>query len=100
MTFSAEFRCYIGVGILASWATTLGGLLPPWAVALGPDAAAQGVRPLTPWAVALGLGHAQGPLLAATSTAAYDVMSLTPWATTPDQYFCKICAGPYIFAKS
>jgi hypothetical protein len=67
---------------------------------LGPDAAAQGVRPLTPWPTTLGLGHAQGPLLAAPSAAAHGVMSLTSWATSSDVYFCKIFGGPYIFAKS
>jgi hypothetical protein len=49
--------------------------------------------------MALGV-RAKGPLLAAPGAAAHDVMSLTPWATTPDVYFCYICAGPYIFAKS
>jgi hypothetical protein len=42
MTFSAEFRPYIGVGTLAPWPTALGGLLPPWATALRPDAVARG----------------------------------------------------------
>jgi hypothetical protein len=28
------------------------------------------------------------------------VMSLTPWVTTADVYFFKICGEPYIFAKS
>jgi hypothetical protein len=45
------------MGTLAPRPTTLGGLLPPWAVVLGPDAEAQGVRPLTPRLTALGLGH-------------------------------------------
>jgi hypothetical protein len=44
MTFSAECRGYIGVGTLAPWLTALGGLLPPWAAALGPNATAHGAR--------------------------------------------------------
>jgi hypothetical protein len=68
MTFSAKFRCYIGVGTLALWATTLGGLLPPWAAALRPDAVAHGARPLTLRRRALRLGHARGPLLAALAS--------------------------------
>jgi hypothetical protein len=49
--------------------------------------------------MALGV-RAKGPLLAAPSVATHGVMPLTPWATAPDVYFCKICARPYIFAKS
>jgi hypothetical protein len=60
MIFSAEFWCYIGVGTLA-----------PWAVALGPDAAAQGVRPLTPWLTVLGLDHVR----------AHSWRHLAPWPT-------------------
>jgi hypothetical protein len=88
MTFSAEFRCYIGVGTLAPRPMTLGGLLPPRAMALRPDAVARGARPLTPRRRALRLGHTRGPLLAAPGAAAHGVMSLTPWATAPDVYFC------------
>jgi hypothetical protein len=88
MTFSAEFRPYIGVGTLAPQPTTLGGLLPPWATALRPDAVARGARPLTPRRRALRLGHTRGPLLVAPSAVADSIMSLTPWATAPDVYFC------------
>jgi hypothetical protein len=84
MTFSAEFQYYIGVGTLAPLATALGGLLPPQAMALRPDAVAHGARPLTPRCRALRLGHARGPLLAAPGAAAHDVMSLPSWATAPD----------------
>jgi hypothetical protein len=100
MTFSAEFRCYIGSQTLASWPTVLAGLLPSWPMALGPDAVARGARPLTSWRMAPSLAHAKGPLLAAPTAVGHGVMSLTPWATTADVYFCKICDGPYIFAKS
>jgi hypothetical protein len=48
MTFSAKFRYYIGVGTLAPRPTALGGLLPPRAMALRPDATAHGVRGLLP----------------------------------------------------
>jgi hypothetical protein len=41
-----------------------------------------------------------GPRLAAPTAVGHGVLSLTPWATTIDVYFCKICDGPYIFAKS
>jgi hypothetical protein len=51
-------------------------------------AVARGARPLTPWRRALRMGHARGPLPAAPGAVAHDVMSLTPWATTPDVYFC------------
>jgi hypothetical protein len=88
MTFSAEFRCYIGVGTLAPWPTALGGLLSPRATALRHDAVARGARPLTPRRRALRLGHARGPLLVAPSAVAHDVLSLTPWVTTPNVYFC------------
>jgi hypothetical protein len=88
MTFSAEFRRYIGVRTLAPWATALGGLLPPHAIALRPIVVARGARPLTPWCRALRLGHARGPLLVALGAVAHGVMSLAPWATTPDVYFC------------
>jgi hypothetical protein len=88
MTFSAEFRPYIGMGTLAPRPTALGGLLPPRAAALRPDAVARSARPLTPRRRALCLGHARGPLLAALDAVAHDVMSLTPWATVPDVYFC------------
>jgi hypothetical protein len=88
MTFSAKFRGYIGVGTLAPLATALGGLLPSWALALGPDAVAHDARNLTSWRRALRLGHARGPLLAAPGASAHGVMSLTPWATAPDVYFC------------
>jgi hypothetical protein len=66
----------------------LGGLLPPRAMALRPDAVAHDASPLTPRRMALRLGHARGPLLAAPGAAAHGVMSLTQWATTPDVYFC------------
>jgi hypothetical protein len=88
MIFSAEFQCYIGNQTLASWPT-----------ALGPDAAAQGVRPLTPRRTALGLGHAQGPLLAAPSAVAYGVVPDTVGHSAiciilqnfrRNIYFCKI----------
>jgi hypothetical protein len=49
MTFLAEFRCYIGSQTLASWPTTLAGLLPPWPTALGPNGAAHDARLLTLW---------------------------------------------------
>jgi hypothetical protein len=39
------------------------------------------------------------PLLAAPTAMGHEVMSLTPWATTTNVYFFKICGGPYIFAK-
>jgi hypothetical protein len=100
MTFLAEFRCYIGSQTLAPWPTTLAALLTPWATVLEPDAAAQGVRPLTPRRTALSLGNAQGPLLAAPSVPAHGVMFLPRWATAPDVYFYNIFGGPYIFAKS
>jgi hypothetical protein len=38
MTFSAEFRCYIGSQILSPWPTALAGLLPSWPTALGHNA--------------------------------------------------------------
>jgi hypothetical protein len=63
---------------------------------LGLDAAAHGARPLTLWRRAPGLGHAKGQLLAAPTAVGHGVMSLTPWATAEDVYFCKICDGPYI----
>jgi hypothetical protein len=89
MTFSSKFRCYIGVRTLAPWPTTLGGLLPLWVVALGPDAAAQGVRPLTPRLTTLDLGHVR----------AHSWRHLASQPTT----FCPWCRGPrcqmYIFAK-
>jgi hypothetical protein len=88
MTFSTKFRPYIGVGTLVPRPTALGGLLPPRATVLRPDAVARGARPLTLWRRALRLGHARGPLLAAPGAAAHDVMSLTPWATALDVYFC------------
>jgi hypothetical protein len=78
MTFSAEFRPYIGVGTLTPRPTALGGLLPPRATAIRPDAVARGARPLTPRRGALCLGHARGPLPAAHSVVAHDVMFLTP----------------------
>jgi hypothetical protein len=58
------------------------------AMALRPDVVARDARPLTPRRRALRLGHARGPLLAAPGAAAHVVMSLTPWVTTPDVYFC------------
>jgi hypothetical protein len=84
MTFSAEFRCYIGRQMLASWATTLAGLLPPWPTTLGHNAAAHDAMFLTPWVTTLCLSHAKGPLLAAPSVVGHSVMSLTPWATAAD----------------
>jgi hypothetical protein len=78
MTFSAEFRPYIGVGTLTPRPTALGGLLLPRTMALRPDAVARDTRPLTPRRRALRQGHARGPLLAAPGAAAHDVMSLTP----------------------
>jgi hypothetical protein len=66
----------------------LGGLLAPWAMALRPDVVACGARPLTPRRRVLRLGHARSPLLAAPGAAAHGVMSLTPWATALDVYFC------------
>jgi hypothetical protein len=89
MTFSAEFQCYIGVGTLAPRPTALGGLLPSSAVALGPDAEAQGVRPLTPRFTALGLGHVRAHswrLLAPRPT------TLCPWRRGPRRQM-------HIFAK-
>jgi hypothetical protein len=100
MTFSAEFRCYIGSQTIVPWPTALAGLLPPWPTALGLNAVAHGARPLTSWGTALCLSHAKGPLLAAPTAVGHNVMSLTPWATAIDVYFWKICGGPYIFAKS
>jgi hypothetical protein len=78
MTFSAEFWCYIGSQILASWPTALADLLPLWPAALGPDAVARGARPLTPRRTAPRQGHAKGPLLAAPTATGHGVMSLTP----------------------
>jgi hypothetical protein len=48
--------------------------------------------------VALGV-TAKGPLLLAPSAAAHGVMSLTPWATTPDVYFAKFVPD-HIFLKN
>jgi hypothetical protein len=41
----------------------------------------------------------KGPLLAIPDAVGHDVMSLTPWLTATDVYFCKICDRTYIFAK-
>jgi hypothetical protein len=60
MTFSAEFRCYIGIQTLAPWPTTLAGLLPLWPTALGHNTVAHGARLLTPWGMALCLSHTKG----------------------------------------
>jgi hypothetical protein len=98
MTFSAEFRCYIGRQTLAPWPTALAGLLPPWPTALGHDAVALGARPLTSWRTTPRLGHAKGPLLAA------------PTAREPRCYvhdavgrsgICIFlqCGRPYFFCK-
>jgi hypothetical protein len=77
-----------------------GYLLPLWVMALGPDAVAHDARSLTPWRWALRLGHAKGPLLATLAVVGLGVMSLTPWATAVDVYFCKICDGSYIFLQN
>jgi hypothetical protein len=84
MTFSAEFRCYIGSQILAPQPTTLAGLLPPCPMALRHNVVAQDAMFLTPWVTALCLSHAKGPLLAAPTAVGHGVMSLTPWAMTAD----------------
>jgi hypothetical protein len=49
MTFSTEFRCYIGNQILSSWGMMLAGLLPSWPATLGHNAVAHDVMSLTPW---------------------------------------------------
>jgi hypothetical protein len=87
MIFLAEFRCYIGSETLASWPTTLAGMLLPWPAVLGPDTMVRGAWPLMPWRTAPRLGHAKGPLLAASTAAGHGVMSLTPWVTAADVYF-------------
>jgi hypothetical protein len=92
MTFSAEFRCYIGCHTLVPWPTALAVLLPPWPTALGHNVVAHGARPLTPWGMALCLSHTKGPLLAAPTAVGHDVMSLSPWGRC---IFCKISDGPH-----
>jgi hypothetical protein len=61
---------------------------------------AHDARPLTPWGTVLCLFHAKGPLLAAPTAVGHGVMSLPPWATAADVYFCQICGGPYIFLQN
>jgi hypothetical protein len=61
-------------------------------------AVARDASPLTPRRTASRLGHAKGPLLAAPTATGHDVMSLTPWATAADVYFCKI--GDHIFLQN
>jgi hypothetical protein len=100
MTFSAEFRCYIGSQTLASRPIALPGLLPPWPTALGHNAATHSVRPLTPWGTALCLSHTKDPLLTSPTVVDHVIMSHMPWVTATDVYFCKNYGGPYIFAKS
>jgi hypothetical protein len=82
MTFSAEFRCYIGSQTLAAWPTALAGLLPPWPTVLGPNVVAHGARPLTPWGTTLCLSHAKGPLLVAPSVVAHDLYFDAPFFHT------------------
>jgi hypothetical protein len=41
----------------------------------------------------------KGPLLAAPTTVGHAVMSLTPWATAADVYFCKFVAD-HIFLQN
>jgi hypothetical protein len=82
MTFSAQFRCYIGKETLALGSTALAGLLPPWTTTLGHNVVAHDAMPLTQWGTVLCLSHTKGPLLAAPTTVDHNVMSLTPWATT------------------
>jgi hypothetical protein len=64
MTFSVEFQGYIGVGTLAPWPTARGGLLPPWAAALGSNATALGCAKS---------GPRYGPLLPAPNAEGHDV---------------------------
>jgi hypothetical protein len=77
MTFSTEFQCYIDSHILASWGTTLAGLLPSWPTVLGHNAVAHDAMFLTLWVTALCPSHATGPLLAAPTAVGHDAMSLT-----------------------
>jgi hypothetical protein len=81
MTFSAEFRCYIGSQTLAPWPMALAGLLPLWPTALGHNAVAQGARPLMPWGTVLCQSHTKGAFGSAPTpaVAAPAVVVLVEW---------------------
>jgi hypothetical protein len=96
MTFSAEFRCYIGSEILVPWGTAVAGLPPPWLTALGPAVVAHDVMSVARYGPTSGGSYRRAPRWYAPAAVGHDGRCIDLQNFLRTIYFCKIEIEKYI----